>query len=136
MPLRVLCVDDDPDITRIVEIALRSTHGADVTVAHSAEQAFVCLAEGEVPDVILMDVGLPGIDGYEATRALRDDRNRTDIPVVFVTALTQPAERELAREAGGRGFIEKPFDPLTLGDTILTLIHGEQGGCDATNLGR
>lgn len=136
MPLRVLCIDDDPDIARLVEIALRSTHGAEVTVAHSAEQGFLRLAEDEAPDVILMDVCLPGIDGYEAARALRDDPARANIPVVFVTALTQPAERELAREAGGRGLIEKPFDPLQLGGEILELIHDGQGDRDVTNSDR
>ena len=135
MPLRVLCIDDDPDIARLIMIALRSTHGADVTVAHSAEQGLASLAETEPPDVILMDVSLPGIDGYEAARTLRDDPNRARIPVVFVTALTQPADRALACEAGARGLIEKPFDPLQLGDEILQLINHE-GDCHATNSDR
>lgn len=76
------------------------------------------------------------MDGYDATRALHAIPHRTDVPVVFMTALTQPAERALACEAGGHGLIEKPFDALSLGDQILNLIESTEGDCNAANSDR
>jgi twitching motility two-component system response regulator PilH len=108
MSLKVLIVDDarvDRDnLKRIVTAA-----GHRVLVAESAEEG-VTRARSERPDVILMDVNMPDLDGFAATRQLKADAQTRDIPVVFVTGKNQKADVAWGKMLGAKGFVSKPYD--------------------------
>ncbi|MBT8217641.1 MAG: response regulator, partial [Acidimicrobiia bacterium] len=78
----------------------------------------------EVPDIILLDIGLPGIDGWEVLRELRADTRTADIAVIIVTAHAQPEVAAAAERRGADGFITKPFRPGELREEIVGLIGG------------
>jgi len=121
----VLLVDDDPDIRKIVEVALRAVAGWDVLLAASGPEA-IALAEQHAPDVILLDVMMPSMDGPATLARLKQNPTTAGIDVVFMTAKVQKAEIERLESLGARGVIRKPFDPLLLsrdlrrcvGDTV------------------
>jgi CheY-like chemotaxis protein len=123
-PLRtVLYVDDDPDIREIVQIALGLTRKLTVHTAPSGEQALT-LARALRPDLVLLDVMMPGLDGPETLRRMRGDPVTAPIPVIFMTAKAMPKEVALLQEMGAAGVIAKPFDPLELGTQVASLWHG------------
>ena len=103
----VLVVEDDPSVRKLVR-AILAREGIDLLEAGCAEDG-IELARERTPDLILMDVRLPGIDGLEATQALRRDDRTKDIPVVAVSAYAMEQDQKDAREAGCRGTITKPF---------------------------
>ena len=117
-PRRILCIDDDPDIRFILAQSLEFSLGAQVRTADSGEAAFELLTEGPLPDLILLDVTMPGTDGYAVCKSLRSDSRYADIPVLFLTALVRDADRKRAQEVGASGFLAKPFDPVSIGDDI------------------
>jgi two-component system OmpR family response regulator len=112
MALKVLFVDDDPDIRRIASMSLSVVGGYTVTTASSGAEALQS-AERELPDVILLDVMMPGMDGLATLGQLRANERTASIPVIFMTAKVQKAEVEQYRAAGA-GFVAKPFDPMRL----------------------
>jgi CheY-like chemotaxis protein len=117
IPLRVLHVDDEPDIREIVELSL----GLDPTLAvHSCASGGEALraASDWPPDLILLDVMMPGMDGPATLARLRGAQQTADIPVVFMTARAQARELEHFRSLGAAGVIAKPFDPLTLAGMV------------------
>jgi twitching motility two-component system response regulator PilH len=107
MPRKVLIVDDAAidrqNLQRILQDA-----GHRVLVADSGEQA-LALARKDRPDVILMDVNMPDLDGFATTRHLKADAATKDIPVVFVTGKNQKADIAWGRMLGARGYVGKPF---------------------------
>lgn len=115
--VRVLHIDDEPDIREIVEIAL----GLDVSLTvQTCESGAVGLrmAAAEVPDIILLDVMMPDMDGPTMLAHLRESPMTANIPVVFVTARAQERELEHFRSLGAAGVISKPFDPMTLASSV------------------
>jgi len=121
----VLLVDDDADIRAIGEIALSQVGGWTVTTAAGGEEA-VPAARATRPDVILLDMMMPGLDGMQTLAALRADDETAAIPVLFMTAKLLPSEIGAYLDAGARGVIAKPFDPLTLPDEIRAALDAEQ----------
>jgi len=121
---KVLLVEDDPDIQKVARMSLKMRGVGDVVVASNGEE---CLAiVGEVrPDVILLDVMMPKLDGYETCRRLKENPDTSAIPVIFLTAKAQHFEVKRGLEAGGLGYLIKPFDPMTLHEQILALL-GQQ----------
>ena len=111
--MRVLYVDDEPDIREIAKISLDLDDGMIVETAASGEEA-LGLAVSWRPDVILLDVMMPDMDGPSTLAELRKKRETRDIPVVFITARTQNQEIELFRALGAAAVISKPFDPMLL----------------------
>jgi CheY-like chemotaxis protein len=109
---KVLLVDDEPDIRTIVELTL-GVEGWDVCAARSGAEA-IKLAESERPDVILLDVMMPGMDGVATFAELRESPQTRTIPVVFLTARAQTHEVGRYLNLGAAGVIIKPFDPMTL----------------------
>ena len=118
--LRVLLVDDDPDIRFIGEMALARVGKFDVTVAESGERCLELAAAQ--PDVILLDVMMPGLDGTATLARLREDPALARIPVIFMTAKVQDSELARYRELGAHGVIAKPFDPMTLHARVQGLL--------------
>jgi two-component system cell cycle response regulator DivK len=88
----------------------------------------VDLALREMPDLILMDIQLPGIDGQEATRRIRRSDAGRDIPIVAITSFAMTGDRERLLEAGCTGYIEKPINPETIMDEIERFLPGRTDG--------
>jgi two-component system OmpR family response regulator len=116
----VLYVDDDPDICEVVQAALGLIAGLTVHIANSGERA-IDLAFELRPDLILMDVMMPGMDGPTTLKRLRASPLISDIPVIFLTAKVLPTEVAHFLQLGALGVIGKPFDPLKLGDELFAL---------------
>ena len=108
----VMVVDDDRDWGFLVELAL-GFEGFRVVHASSGDEALAMLDEGE-PDAIVLDIGLPGIDGWDATRQLKNDATTTHIPIIVLSAHAMTGDREKALAAGANDFDAKPiqFQPL------------------------
>jgi two-component system, cell cycle response regulator DivK len=103
--------------------------GYDVRVARTAEDG-ISLAASEPPDLVLMDLQLPGIDGMEALRRLRESPRTADIPVVAVTAQAMKQDRERALEAGFNGYIEKPISVRAFPDQVRSFLTDGKVGTE------
>jgi len=108
----VLVVDDDVDIARFIEINLR-LEGFDVLLAHDGQEALDVIA-GELPDLALLDVMMPHIDGVELCRRLRSDPLTASLPVIMLTAKSLSVDKVVGLTAGADDYIIKPFDTLEL----------------------
>lgn len=105
---RILLVEDNPQNRRLAQFLLHA-HGYRVDEATTGEAA-LALARTHVPALILMDLQLPGVDGYAVTQRLKEDTSTAAIPVVALTAYAMPGDREKALAAGCAGYIAKPID--------------------------
>jgi two-component system, OmpR family, response regulator len=114
---KILLVEDDPDIQEVTTVLLSHTGRFDVRACGSATEAMKVAQEFD-PDLILLDVMMPGLDGQGAFAAFRQMPATASTPVIFMTACVQPREINEYRELGSLGVIPKPFDPDTLADTI------------------
>jgi two-component system, OmpR family, response regulator len=119
----VLYVDDDPDICEVVQTTLCVIAGLEVYIAHSGREAIDRAYEFR-PDLILMDVMMPGLDGPATLRQMRRHVLIGHIPVAFLTAKVLPAEIARFLEIGAIGVLEKPFDPAKLGSDLRDLWNG------------
>lgn len=117
VPLKVLYVEDDPDIQVIARIALEDIGGFIVCACNSGADAMTAVAAFQ-PDLLLLDVMMPGMDGPTLLGRLRQTGNGTDAPVIFMTARVQRSEVDHYRSLGALTVISKPFDPLTLAQQI------------------
>lgn len=117
---RILYVEDEPDIQTVAKIALEMVGGFEVRICSSGEEA-LREAEGFDPDMILLDVMMPGLDGPRTLEALRKNPALTNTPVAFMTAKVQPTEVEHYKSLGARDVIAKPFDPMTLASQVQAI---------------
>lgn len=109
---RILIIEDMPENLRLFR-AILQLEDAVVLEAQRA-QLGIELARTERPDLILMDMQMPEMDGLSATQILRDDPQTRDIPIVIITASAMSADRKRAFEAGCNGYITKPIDPMSM----------------------
>ncbi len=114
---RVLHVEDEPDIREVVEAALALDDSMKVKSFDDGSAALRAAIDWQ-PDVILTDVIMPGMDGPEILAGLRKDKRTAGIPVVFMTARAQQSEVAHFLALGAAGVIAKPFDPLTLAQSV------------------
>jgi CheY-like chemotaxis protein len=114
-------VEDDPDIRAIAEIALEDVGGFTARLCESGAQALDA-APAFDPELVLLDVMMPGMDGPETLRALRELPGMAQVPVIFMTARLQRSEIEEYRCLGAVGVIPKPFDPMTLAEQISEIL--------------
>ena len=121
--MKILLIDDEDDIRRVARLSLSRVGKMDVVEAASGLEG-VRRAESEAPDVILLDVMMPGLDGPSTLSALRSSAKTASIPVVFLTAKAMPAELDRLRGLGTRGVLLKPFDPITLPGQLTALLEG------------
>jgi two-component system cell cycle response regulator DivK len=112
MPKKILVVEDDVDNRRIVAKVL-SVEGYEIIEATDGIEALARVRANR-PDLILMDLALPNMDGWEATRRLKEDPETRDIPVVALTAVAMRGDEEQARAAGCDDYISKPARPMAI----------------------
>ncbi len=117
---RVLLVDDEPIILSIVEINLRLS-GFEVATCSNGEDALQ-RAEEFGPDVVVLDVVLPGIDGFEVCRRLRTLPAVSDVPVIMLTAQAQDEDRRRGYALGVQEYLTKPFDPPALVELVRSAV--------------
>ncbi len=115
--VRILYVEDEPDIQAVAKMALEAIGGFTVEVASSGAEA-LDRAPGFNPDLVLLDVMMPEMDGPTTLRALRENPQTSATPVIFVTAKAQAHEIAEYKSQGAIDVITKPFDPMTLPDAI------------------
>lgn len=113
---KVLIVDDEPNILIPLEFLIRE-EGYQVTKARNGEEALQ-VAAAVIPDIIVLDVMMPGIDGFEVARQLRQNPLFSSTSIIFLTAKGTPNDRFRGYESGGEIYLTKPFDNQELVDTI------------------
>ena len=123
----ILYVEDEADIQAVARLALESVGGFSVTICGSGAEAVERAPEVR-PDLILLDVMMPGMDGVDTLRALRDIPETAATPVIFMTAKAQQAEIRNFRELGALDVIAKPFDPMALSDRIREIYEAADPG--------
>lgn len=114
---KILYVEDQKDIQMIARVALESISHYEVKICDGGEQALDCMAKYS-PDLILLDVMMPGIDGPGTMIEMRKREELQSIPVIFMTAKVLPNEVDELMSLGALGVISKPFDPVSLGSQI------------------
>lgn len=117
----ILYVEDDDDIRDVAMMSLEIDPDLEVRSCASGSEALE-VARSWVPDLILLDVMMPHMDGPATLEALRQISGLEKVPVVFLSARTQAAEQEHLRQLGARGVIAKPFDPLTLAREVRAFV--------------
>ena len=122
----ILVVEDNERNLKLLRDVLEYA-GYDVRVARTAEDG-IAAAVKEPPDLVLMDLQLPGIDGMEALRRLRESPRTADIPVVAVTAQAMKHDRERVLEAGFNGYVEKPISVRAFPDQVRGFLSGGAEG--------
>jgi len=115
---RLLVVDDEPNLLRAVAAVLRDEN-FDVTTARNGREALISVAQSQ-PDLIVSDVRMPGMDGFELARRLRSAANFALIPIVFLTAKDEIEDRVEGFRAGVDAYLTKPFEP----DELVAVIRG------------
>ena len=118
---RILLVDDDPAILRLLDVNFRM-EGFDVEAVSHGEDALAAVSR-DVPDVVVLDLMLPGMDGREILRRLRDDPATAAVPVLFLTA----RGRDDAAAGEAERYVQKPFDTVDLVATVRSLLEGGPG---------
>jgi len=133
---RALVVDDDPDLRRIVRTTLeRSDLGLTVITAQDADEA-LALAQLERPDVVILDLSMPGIDGFEMCRRLRKDPQTQAVPILILTGMGTPESAARGRAAGADDYVVKPFQRADFVERIrgmITRAYGAEEAKEAVN---
>ncbi|MCH8053016.1 MAG: response regulator [Planctomycetes bacterium] len=122
---KILIVDDDRQVSLALSIRLKAAD-YDVDVAGDGENALEKLT-ASVPDVVLLDMRMPGIDGLEVMRQMKQDPRLANIPVIFVSANAQETAKRAALNAGGKIFLEKPFESRALLEAIQRVLEQNSG---------
>lgn len=117
---RILYVEDEPDIRAIAKLALEVVGGFAVELCGSGQEALE-KADAFEPDLILLDVMMPGMDGPTTMEALRNHAPTARLPIAFMTAKVQASEVQRYTDLGAIGVIAKPFDPMQLAETVKRL---------------
>lgn len=110
--MRILVVEDQDSIRRMIE-ALVVARGYEVTTANNGTKA-IDLASTDAPDMVILDLMIPGHDGFEVCQRLRNDPSTRKVPVIVISALDDPESRLRAETAGATAYYTKPFSPMAL----------------------
>ena len=110
---RLILVEDDPDIRKVVQVIFQSAGGLEFLICSSGEE-LLANASRFNPQLILLDVMMPGMDGISAFKALQKVPDLASVPVIFMTAKVQAAEIESYKKLGALDVIQKPFEPMSL----------------------
>ena len=112
--LKVIYVDDEPDIRTIVEMSLALDPDIELTIADSGREALTLIGAGFMPDIALLDLMMPEMSGHDLLQHLRRMPQFADLPILFVTASARQADVDRYIAEGADGVIIKPFDPLAM----------------------
>ncbi len=115
--MKVLVVEDDRSIQMVLELVLNRMSQCQVIVASEGRQGLAMIQEHK-PDLVLLDLMLPGMDGFEICQHAKESDETRQIPIIFLTAQPQPASVARAMALGAAGYIVKPFDPIKIIDQI------------------
>jgi two-component system alkaline phosphatase synthesis response regulator PhoP len=118
---KILVVDDEPDVASLLTLMLKS-QGYDVIVARDGQEALE-KARSQNPDLILLDVMLPKMDGYKVARMLKFDENFSHIPIILLTAKIQEKDRQTGLEMGANDYVTKPFDTASLLSKVKAMLQ-------------
>jgi DNA-binding NarL/FixJ family response regulator len=132
IPAKVLLVDDEPGVRESVQAYLEYSHDLEVKVASNANEAWDLLQK-EIPELVISDIMMPQVDGYQFLKKLRDDPRFQTIPVVFLTARGMTSDRILGYNAGCDAYLSKPFDPEELEALIKSLIDRRRQSLQANS---
>jgi two-component system alkaline phosphatase synthesis response regulator PhoP len=121
---RILVVDDEIYIVHILEFSL-TMEGYSILTASDGEEALRVI-DSEHPDLVVLDIMMPKLDGYEVCRRLRQDEQFCDLPVILLSAKGRPIDREAGLEAGADDYITKPFSPRKLLEKIRELLERKE----------
>lgn len=122
MGMKVLIIDDEEDIRSVAAVSLSHFAGAEVVEAGSGTKG-VTLAASEQPDVILLDMTMPEMDGPATLAALRQSPETNKIPVIFLTARAMRGDIERIKLMGAKGIVIKPFDPTALAAQVKEILE-------------
>jgi len=122
----VLIVDDEADVREVLAFSLRR-EGFRVLVAEESAEG-IAVAQSEGPDVILLDVMMPGLDGWGVAEALLEDPATAEIPIIFLTARAEFRDRARGLDIGGVDYITKPFNPVELAPLVRELLDRLERG--------
>ncbi|HTL47336.1 MAG TPA: response regulator [Verrucomicrobiae bacterium] len=117
---KILLTDDEPNIVKVVSARLKA-HNYEVIPAYDGESALDAVYR-EKPDLILLDIMLPKLDGYKVCQKLKSDPKWKEVPIILFSAKTQAADKQTGREYGADAYIAKPFQPEQLLETIKYLL--------------
>lgn len=121
MSHKILIVDDEKDLANLVKLNLE-VEGFQCSIANSGEEALDKL-NSELPDLIILDIRMPGMDGFEVLRKLKSEDKLKNIPVMMFTTCTQEKDKQLAYQIGAAAYLEKPFDPSRMLDRVKNLVE-------------
>jgi CheY-like chemotaxis protein len=124
---KIMYVDDEEDIRTVVEFALEDEEDFELKFCSSGQEALDAVDEYR-PDLILLDVMMPAMDGPTTMRMLYETKGMAQVPVAFVTAKVHPAEVATLMDLGAIAVIAKPFDPMLLADQVRELLERSSGG--------
>jgi two-component system, OmpR family, response regulator len=110
---KILYAEDEPDVQTVVELTIQAMSNYEIKIANNGKKLLECV-EDYKPDLILLDVMMPEMDGPTTFKFLQANENTKNIPIIFMTAKVQAHEIEILNKTGGVGIITKPFDPMTL----------------------
>ncbi|MDD5691161.1 MAG: response regulator [Candidatus Omnitrophica bacterium] len=123
MAKKILLVDDEPHIIMMLENRMKHA-GYDVITASDGQEALV-KAHKEKPDLIILDLMLPKLDGYKVCRMLKFDEKYKHIPIIMLSARAQEADKKMGETVGADGYITKPFEPQVLLGKVSDLLMGK-----------
>ena len=126
---RILIVDDEPDNCELLQIVL-NWEGFTTQIAATGQQALACAAE-QLPDLVVLDLMMPDLDGYQVTLALKQNPRTRHIPIMILSAMTDHVTRQRVLNAGAEAFISKPIDRAELNQLVRGIL-GLDPGCDAS----
>ena len=124
MRKKVLIADDEENVLKLISATLGYDERYEITLAHDGEEA-LDIATRERPDLVILDMLMPKLDGPAVCRALKADLSTAHVKVIFLTALTQESERQKAMRAGADHFLTKPFSPATLLLEVERMLNGD-----------
>ena len=120
--MKVLIIDDEDDIRSVAALSLNILGGVEVVEADTGKDG-ISKAASEQPDVILLDMMMPGMDGPATLLALRENPDTNKIPVIFLTARAMTNEVERLKQMGAKGILTKPFDPTALATQVRAILE-------------
>jgi CheY-like chemotaxis protein len=123
-PKRVLVIDDEELIQEVIQASLEDIGEWSVLLASSGSEGLT-VAASQSPDVILLDVSMPVMNGIETLKKLRDNSTTQEIPVIFLTAKVQPTDKAIFSQLDVAGLIAKPFEVMTLAQQVAKILGWE-----------